>query len=270
MIMICKRLNLMAFFSVVCLSIMLTSCNDGDGSSNSSGNWSVVRNGNKIEIAYGSGDDFPQYAVLDLDSSYFRMTYSPSSEWGTSIILSPSFWEDGIYYQAAQVYATWDMIGSDMVISISGALSVLSFQGEVRIAPPKTNLLSATVTMDVTGDVVLDNRPGEAFKPIMLSSMNISDDSWDAQAAIVDSQSFSIPQNGWIINPPAIGSEFGLIGGTSDWKDNSPTIEVLLDQNLQITGWVTPSSDPNDDNVGFWAAFDEVIASWDYSIHASP
>jgi hypothetical protein len=130
-------------------------------------------------------------------------------------------------------------------------------------------LLSATISINVDGNLELDNRPGEAFKPVMLSSMHISANMWDTKLAYVDSQSFEVPEEGWIIQPPTEGRVFGLQGGTSDWKTNAPTIEVTLDEPMQITGWVTPSSDPNDDNVGFWAASDQIIQSWRYKVIAS-
>ena len=37
---------------------------------------------------------------------------------------------------------------------------------------------------------------------------------------------------------------------------------------MDITGWVTESTDPNDDNVGLWAAADEVLDSWEYVIYS--
>ena len=58
--------------------------------------WSVSRNGNILEISYGSDSDYPQYAALHLDSSYLRMNYGPGSGWGTSVVLFPSFWERAV------------------------------------------------------------------------------------------------------------------------------------------------------------------------------
>ena len=248
------------------LSITLIGC--GEGGVGDSSTWSVSQNGNILEIAYGSGTDFPQYAALHLDSSYFRMNYGPDSGWGTSVILLPSFWEQGAYHQGAPVTCDWSVSGNDLLISISGTISQLQVQGTVRLSPPDVNSLHAQVTMTTTGSVQLDNRPGEAFKPVMLSSMHISDDSWDAASAYVESQDLAIPGSGWIIQPPVSGTTFGLKGGTSQWKVNAPTIEITLEQSMPITGWVTSSADPSDDNVGFWAASDTVLTSWQYTIIA--
>jgi hypothetical protein len=260
--------------SVSFLMAIYLGCNNGVNgkkeTNDSSDGWSASLNGNHLEIAYGSGGGLPQYAVLDLNSSYFRMTYNSDAGWGTSIVLSPSFWTDGTYHQGSHVDANWEINGSDFVISIWGTVSELQFQGEIIMAPPYENTLTASVTIEAQGNINLDERPGEAFKPLMLSSMHISEDVWDAQTAYVDSQSYAIPVSGWIINPPDTGSKFGLVGGTSDWKVDSPTIEVLLNKNMIITGWVEPSNDPNDDNVGYWASSDEMLTEWSYSIYAMP
>ena len=43
---------------------------------------------------------------------------------------------------------------------------------------------------------------------------------------------------------------------------------MTLDQARPITGWVTASADPNDDNVGLWASADTVLGSWEYELVA--
>ncbi|HEY7615848.1 MAG TPA: hypothetical protein VH744_03520, partial [Terriglobales bacterium] len=78
------------------------------------------------------------------------------------------------------------------------------------------------------------------------------------------------PASGWMIDPPATGTVFGLTGGTSSWKTNAPTMELTFPASQTVTGWVTSSSDPNDDNVGFWAASDSVVSSFTYDITARP
>jgi hypothetical protein len=51
------------------------------------------------------------------------------------------------------------------------------------------------------------------------------------------------------VQPTATSGRFGLNGGTSSWKTNAPSIDVVLNEALQVAGWVTQSSDPNDDNI---------------------
>ncbi len=234
--------------------------------------WRVSQRGAILEIAYGSGSSFPQYAALHLDSSYFRMVYSPQAGWGTSVILMPAFWSQGRYYQGAPVTATWRTEGKDLILSLTGTISALQVALEVRLNPPGGNRLVAHVrTTSVTGNIPLDNRPGEAFKPVMLSSMRASATRWDARVAYVEGRLVNLPSSGWVLNPPATGSRFGLIGGTSSWKTNAPTVEVVLKQPrpLQVTGWVTFSTNPNDDNVGFWAASAQLLRSWQYTLRAT-
>jgi hypothetical protein len=264
-----KYLKLSVLLTCICMVIILLSCSC-DGPIPPSKSWKVIERGSIVEVAYGSETDFPQYAALHLESGYFRMNYGPVSGWGTSVILLPSFWEKGIYYQGAPISYTWRTEGSELLLSFTGNISSLNISGNICMAPPTQNLLSATISIDVDGNVELDNRPGEAFKPVMLSSMHISTNMWDTQLAYVASQSFEVPEEGWIIQPPTEGRVFGLKGGTSDWKLNAPSIEVTLDQPMQITGWVTPSNDPNDDNVGFWAASNQIIRSWQYTVIAKP
>ena len=226
--------------------------------------WSVTAAGNQVQIAYGSGTSFPQYAALHTNDSYFRMNYGPTSGWGTSSVLAPALWTGGQYYQGTPVTATWRTAGVDLVLTLTGTIAGLGVSEEVWIAPPAQDLLRADVAMKVTGSVVLDNRPGEAFKVAVLSSMNEGPTRWDAQSAFVGGQTFAIPSSGWIVPSPVAGCVFGLTGGTSSWKVNAPTIRVGLYQDRMITGWVTASLDPNDDNVAFWAATDTVPVAWQY------
>ena len=232
--------------------------------------WKCTQRGTILEIAYGSGTSWPQYAALHLDSSYFRLVHDTDAGWGTSIILLPAFWSGGIYYQGAPVAYTCHTDGSDLVMSITGTIDGLSVSLEVRISPPADDSIVAQVTTQVNGSVSIDPRLGEAFKPVMLSSMHISSTIWDAAYAYAGCCTYPIPPSGWIIQPPAVAPVFGLVGGASEWKTKAPTIEVVLDRPMQITGWVTLSSDPNDDNVGFWAASDDLLSSWSYQVTAKP
>jgi hypothetical protein len=234
--------------------------------------WSVSQNGTILQIAYGSGTNFPQYAALDLSSSYFRMVYGTTSQWGTSIVLLPALWSKVScptdYCQSAPITATWQTVGSNLMLSIQGTIATLKVASTVTLTPPANNDFAAHVSTTVTGTVKLDNRPGEAFKPVMLSSMHISLTQWDSPAAFIGTQTYSFPSSGWIIQPPITAQNFGLQGGTSTWKTNAPTIEVTLNQGRQVTGWVTQSIDPNSDNIGYWCATNKVLPSWSFSVTA--
>jgi hypothetical protein len=230
--------------------------------------WSVTKNSSELEIAFGNNTSFPQYAALHLNDSYFRLVNSPYSGWGTSIILLPAFWSNGTYYQGAPVAATWKISGPDLVLSILGTIGSINVSSEIKIAPPENNSINAHVKNAVEGSIPLDSRPAEAFKPVMLSSMHISSDMWDAQSAIAGSQNYSIPVSGWIITPSAAVKTniFGLLGGTSNWKQKSPTVKIDLNKSMQIAGWVSQSNNPNDDNVGYWAASEDILHSYEYTI----
>lgn len=217
-----------------------------------------------------SGSSFPQYAALDTDSGYLRLVPTTQSGWGTSVVILPSYWNGGVYHQGAPIVASHQVSGSNLVVDFTGDVAGLSVQGRLTLFPPTQQIIAGVEILSATGNVILDNRPGEAFKFLMLSSMHISDRQWDSQSAFVGSQTYALPASGWIVDPPATGTVFGLTGGTSSWKTNAPTMELTFPASQTITGWVTSSSDPNDDNVGFWAASDSVVSSYTYNITARP
>jgi hypothetical protein len=235
------------------------------------GFWSVARRGSIVEVGFGSGIDFPQYAALHTDGGFLRLNYGSDSGWGTSIILPPSFWEDGRFYQGASISVSSRVDVTDFVISFSGSISNLEAFGELRLTPPTRDLIFCTVRVTAYGGggLNLDRRPGEAFKPVTLSSMHVSTDQWDAKSVQIESESFQIPESGWIVRPPVVGTRFALIGGSSTWKRHAPSLEIELDRGLEITGWKTRSSNPDDDNLALWAASDHVLGFWGYTVTAT-
>jgi hypothetical protein len=247
------------------VAVLVGGCPGGGGSYQS---WSVTLRGDTLEIAYGRGSDYPQYAVLHLDSGCLRMVYGPDCGWGTSVVVMPSFWERGNYYQGAPIQAAWSIDGDVLVVSFSGTIQDLDVTGTISLSPPAHDSIRADVAVDMTGTVNLDDRPGEAFKPVMLSSMHVSSENCDCQSAYAWRTSFGIPASGEIVDPPVSGSAFGLEGGTSAWKTNAPTVDVQLQGTMPISGypirgWVTASDDPNDDNVGLWASWGPAD-HWEY------
>lgn len=233
--------------------------------------WLVERSGDQVRVFYDHGHGPAQYAALHLRDSYFRLSAGPSCGWGTSVILMPVFWCQGICHHGAPVTATWRAEGSRLTLALAGTLGGLYASLTVSLSPPTDGRTVAYVHARVDGDLALDDRPGERFKPVMLSSMYASPALWDAHTAQVGRRSVPLPLAGWVVPPEQItpASSFSLIGGTSHWKANAPTVSIALDRSLPVTGWVTRSDDPNDDSVGLWAAADSVIPSYSYRITAS-
>jgi hypothetical protein len=237
--------------------------------------WFVTRGGVKnteIRINYGTPSNNPQYAALHITSSYLRMNYGPGSGWGTSIVTMPCYWSGGIYYQGTAIDVSWLVDGDDLVLMIAGNLGPppgpLTVVETVRFLPPARGSFLATLSATVTGTVELDPRPGEAFKPVFLSSMHDSDTVWDGSVAFADEQIYAFPPSQWVIAPQdeVYAATFGILGGTSDWNPNAPSVTIMFDQPYQIAGWVTRDKNPNDDNVGVWAASDSVLPCWSYTI----
>jgi len=255
----------------VCLSAQARAA-ERIGANAAANTWSVSRAGAIVQIGYGSGRDFPQFAALDLHSGYFRMVYGRGSGWGASVLLLPALWSRAScptgYCQGAPVTATWRTAGPDLILSVHGTIATLAVAVTVTMTAPADNVVVAKVSTKAVGAIQLDNRPGEAFKPVMISSMHISATRWDSSDAFTGTRAYAFPPAGWIIHPPVAIRDFGLQGGTSSWKKNAPTIEITLDHTRQVTGWVTASTNPNGDNVAFWCATATVLPSWSYTITA--
>lgn len=271
-----------AFFALLYLlsaMLFLVQCGGGRSESNdtkpanppvSSGpRWSVQDDGQILTVFYGSGSRTFQYAAFHYYSSYFRLV-APGTAWGTSVIVFPSFWKGGTLYQGTRVGTSYQVKGEEVEISFSGEAAGLRAHGTITMSPPNGDKIVAAVSVTTEGDVSLDaGRSHEAFKPVMLSSMRIDENLWDADFAFAEGSRYDIPDGGWINPGGAMKKSFGLRGGTSHWKESAVTVTIDFDRALDVTGWVTKSNDPNDDNVGFWGATTSTLPVWEYTITAS-
>ena len=181
----------------------------------------------------------------------------------------PAFGVTATYFQGAPITTTWRTDANDLVISFSGTVSTLSASGEVRLAPPGPDSASAAVSVTATGTLSVDR--GRV-------SIQALDAIVNAGVARPMGCRLGVRREPGLSDPgPAVGSlsrrnqvgGFGLEGGTSSWKTNSPTVTIALDKERQVSGWVTRSNNPNDDNLGVWPASDEVLPSWKYTIVAT-
>jgi len=244
--------------------------------------WIVTRKRGKngeLRICYRRDDGrLRQYAALHDHSGYFRL--APDTAWGTSIVLPPTLWSRGRLRQGAALQMTWRMEKTALALSGHGVIGGLQFRLKVLLSPPQLHCIEARVQVETSGAVALDHRCGEAFKPVMLSSMRVSRARWDAAHILLDGQTHDFDETspsprkaprGWIVAPDALIStrKFGFAGGNSDWKRDAPTVEVRFAQPMPIAGWRSANRNPNGDNLALWAACDEVLPAWNYTIIAS-
>ena len=156
--------------------------------------WKVTSNNSILEISRGKNDNYPQYIALHTNDSYFRMVPSENATWGTSICIMPIFWENGTLYQGTTIETSTTTSENNLIISFSGIQSTsndntLSSSGTIEISPPNNQSISATVNMVVNSLIELDtSKNKEAFKFGFLSSMKIDSDNWDADTAIINSE----------------------------------------------------------------------------------
>jgi hypothetical protein len=230
--------------------------------------WSVSWRGHVLEAGFGHGSHFPQYVAFHADSGFLRLNGGPGSDWGTSIVVLPSFWENGRYHQGGPVSVASEVRQSSLILSFAGSLSGLRILGEVHLREPAVDCIACDVRVEVEGEVRLDRQRGEAFKPVFASSMHISDELWDVASIGIDSRRFAMPTGGWIVEPGVEGRRIVLHGGSSRWKRRAPSLEIEFDDCMDAAGWKTPSSDPDHDNIGVWAAADRVLPGWHYVIRA--
>jgi len=226
-------------------------------------------NKSQFQIYWNGSGSPSQYAVVDLTSGYIRLVDGPSSGWGTSVDVMPCYWSNSVLYQGYPIAAIGAAAGTNFLLKLRGTSQGLTTTVLITFFPPTPNVsFAAQISATTTGTVALDNRPGEAFKPIFLSSMHDSATSWDSVNPFVGTYPSA---TGWILQPSqnVLASTWGLTGGTSQWKTNAPTMTVTSAAPYQIAGWLTQDTDPNGDNVGFWAATATVPTSWNFTVTAS-
>jgi hypothetical protein len=232
----------------------------------------------ELRAGFGMGSDSPQLVALHLDSSYLRLVPTPESSWGASCVLLPSFWSDGVYLLGDTLEVEPSIEGDELLLAFSGDQTTVSGEhlttsGLVTVSAPEEGEIRARVELTTSGNVTLDGRPGEAFKPTGISTMHVSDREWDCEEAFVVTQdgtrtAYPIPdEDGWLIPPVAEGLSYGCTGGSNDWQVNTPTVELLFDAPVEIAAWATQEGmGTSDENLLLWNATDTVPASWSYTI----
>ena len=241
--------------------------------------WSK-ENRNILQLAYGSGADFPQYVAFDTSCGYLRLI-CPGATWGTSVIVLPAVWlpgEEGPMQGAPLGAVNTYTDGRTYVLDFAGTIAGLVAQVRVRLSPPHTDAFQADVAVAVSGTLSLDRKHAhEAFRLVTLASMRISPQQWDTDLAWADRKTTCIPgYKQEITGLPSPVHSFGLRGGQSQWQKGkvAPSISIYSPQLMRVGGWVSQpgrGSDggPNSDNVALWSAENEVRSHWQYRVTAS-
>jgi len=240
----------------------------GSRAARAAGSWMVTNSNGMLVVTYGSGTNWPQYAVFYLDSSYYRLNAGPGSAWGTSMILQPAYWSQGVLHQGGPITgASWKVSGGNLQLMLDGTIGALQTTSVVTVYPLAAKAITILAQVWVRGSVTLDKRPNEAFKPIQLSSMHDSSTIWDSRFLTTDGGTVAYPSGGWILTQTT--RHVSLVGGSSQWQSNLPTMAVTFDQARPVSGWLTTDSNPNNDNVLVWASASTVLPYWGYNVTAS-
>jgi len=247
-------------------------------------NWRIDASSRPVTFSYGApnGYQFPEYAAIDQNTGYMRLITGPSSTWGTSISLAPSFWSAGVNGGPSEFHLGTpvtldigpDCTGDTVTMTVEGTNAGLQFTGFVFIDPPANDQITARVVMAVNNTVALaTDKPGEEFQEVFLSTMHDSDTTWDAKSMLIGSTFYPIPNDGKILPTAIQATHFGAIGGTSAWKTNAPTVVIDMTSNgipPVVNGFVKQSSDNSQDNASVWGAVHDLpSAAWSYNITVS-
>src|SRR5579862_9300734 len=176
--------------------VVLISLAVGASSSAATG-WSVGTSGSLLEVGYGTKGNYPQVLVMDLTSSYYRLNTGPGCGWGTSVVLWPCYWSQNVLYQGGIVdTVNWSVSGTQLVITVTGRVGTLTCAATMKVSPPVGHSLSVSVSENISGNASIDPRKNEAFKPVMLSSMNDGPLNWDSYNLLTNSGLNWYPSSG--------------------------------------------------------------------------
>jgi hypothetical protein len=237
----------------------------------------------------------PQVAII-YASGYIRLKQnadpSPPIPFGSSFVLGPAFWSDSsTYYHNPQltrleIDTTW-LPNAPLRLRASGSNQGFDVAYQMALPPPRDRgtRLHVNQTYTATANIQIDatrHAQAQGFKLVQLSSMFINlggtcdgghSDCHDGDAAryigadlarhqvsfadlTASSPIFSVTQ--------PLGSTWLDLLHTDDesWQGNTPNLRVALDVlptdgAITAQGWISATSDPNQDNVSLWLHDDD-------------
>jgi len=242
--------------------------------------WAHVSVKKELRLTYETN----QVLAIHTHDGYLRA--APGTSWGTSVIILPCVRIAPATVIHGGTIESWEFgsVGTSSVCKLKARGGPFTYECNLIIQPPYNNQICLDISMIVTGNVELDQSlPGEAFKPVFLSSMFQGEDGLDCICAYNGKDWTAIPNNGWIFTPKTEGSRITLEGKTTQRSSEdhkifnlkegkpaveniAPTVDIYFDRTLKTCGWVTPSTDLNRDNVGLWFGSNEILYRYSYRL----
>lgn len=201
-------------------------------------------------------------------NGYYRIT-PPGTTWGTSFV-TPGYWAGATYHHNSAIRSLSMSVNAQGQLQMTGQMESAHFiSNDFTIvflnADPKKIVIEVGFSIKAKADFALNVnrfRQAEVFKPFQFSSMNVRGE-FDADVAQVDglkgTQSTDLSKGDALLfqNPVPVGEggRLTLSNDNSARPRETPTtyVKVLGNQTgLYAQGWVTRSSNPDDDNVGAW------------------
>ncbi|MHC4442598.1 MAG: glycoside hydrolase family 17 protein [Planctomycetota bacterium] len=215
---------------------------------------------------------------------------------GTSAVLGPAFWtqEEVLYFnpQISTIEIDTSNLRSDgrgpLLLTAAGYLkNTDGNRGPLDVTytiliPEPTDLMTTMKVMQthtVTAPFTLsgprmDNH--EAFRVVQISSMFLNDTVHDSDGARYQNIDGEIVESffenlGTLVfdSPKPMGECFvdSIHSDNNGFNDNSPNIRIQMNDTTELNnftpqGFISSSSDPNNDNVGVWINYDAIAQSF--------
>lgn len=199
-------------------------------------------------------------------NGYYRLAPS-GTVWGTSFV-TPSYWAEGRRHVSALTDLSFSFDESGR-LRLTGKIDAPHWYADdftltFLVSNPREKIEArVSYSLRAKKDFAFDRERienGEALKWAQFSSMNIGTD-WDAEGVLHPQGAAVFPRaGGWVFaRSMALGSgqTLQLTNDQVDRPRETPTTYLRMESGeipFVAQGWVTPSNDPNDDNVGVWVS----------------
>jgi hypothetical protein len=244
------------------------------------------------------GASMPQVAVI-YSSGFVRLKQNadptPPTPFGSSFVLGPAYWPDQATYHHSpqltriEIDTGW-LPSGPLRFQAVGSNQDFDVEYRLTLPPPRDRQTRLhvdqryTATTGITIDPIRISET-QGLKLVQISSMFInegagcdfgSSDCHDSNGARYIGADLTLhqvvysdltPSTLVFASPQPLGSTWldALHSDNSSWQGNTPNVRIALDrmpQGSTVTpqGWITASTDPNDDNVSLWLNDDDPAA----------